>query len=383
MTRPIPQVAPAVRPPLAGWWTATVVTVTPADGLVVNIPALTGGDGRHGGCLTAAFTPPLRAGDPVWVCGVNGSRDVFVVCARRGPADDAPTGGAAIITAAGAPTPDVGNTGDFYIDTASGIRYGPKDEPPADPAWPDLPMPPRADVGPGEPDETVEMWIDTSSDPVVFRYRDDSTVPWAVLGTAGSAGPPGPAGPAGPTGPTGSIVLFSTPNAPTGWLACDGSAVSRTTYAALFAVVGIAWGSGDGSTTFNLPDLRGSVPVGYKVSDPDFGTFAAKTGAKTVAGAAHAHTGAAHSHGASSMYAEVTVATGGGPALLSRKNTPSWNATVSWVPPAVAASSAASTVGTVIGGTTDPTTPGAGGSTTPAATSVLQPSVTVAYIIKT
>jgi microcystin-dependent protein len=52
----------------------------------------------------------------------------------------------------------------------------------------------------------------------------------------------------------------STPSA--GWLACDGAAVSRTTYAALFAAIGTAYGAGDGSTTFNVPDYRGRAPVG-------------------------------------------------------------------------------------------------------------------------
>ncbi len=49
---------------------------------------------------------------------------------------------------------------------------------------------------------------------------------------------------------------------PDGWLLCDGSAVSRTTYSALFAVIGTTWGVGDGSTTFNLPDAQGRVPAG-------------------------------------------------------------------------------------------------------------------------
>lgn len=49
---------------------------------------------------------------------------------------------------------------------------------------------------------------------------------------------------------------------PTGWLECDGSAVSRTTYAALFTAISTTWGSGDGSTTFNVPDMRGRVPIG-------------------------------------------------------------------------------------------------------------------------
>ena len=49
---------------------------------------------------------------------------------------------------------------------------------------------------------------------------------------------------------------------PDGWLYCDGSAISRTTYADLFDVIGTAFGSGDGSTTFNIPDMRESVPKG-------------------------------------------------------------------------------------------------------------------------
>jgi len=54
--------------------------------------------------------------------------------------------------------------------------------------------------------------------------------------------------------------LGTTP--PSGWLLCDGSAISRINYAGLFAVIGITSGAGDGSTTFNLPDMRGRVPVG-------------------------------------------------------------------------------------------------------------------------
>lgn len=57
--------------------------------------------------------------------------------------------------------------------------------------------------------------------------------------------------------PAGLIMAYGGPSAPPGWLLCDGSAVSRATYAALFAAIGENWGAGDGSTTFNLPDLRG------------------------------------------------------------------------------------------------------------------------------
>jgi microcystin-dependent protein len=62
--------------------------------------------------------------------------------------------------------------------------------------------------------------------------------------------------------PTGLIAEFGGAGVPNGWLACDGSAVSRTTYAVLFNVISTTWGVGDGSTTFNLPDLRSRSPVG-------------------------------------------------------------------------------------------------------------------------
>jgi microcystin-dependent protein len=62
--------------------------------------------------------------------------------------------------------------------------------------------------------------------------------------------------------PSGVITQYGGSAAPTGWLLCDGTAVSRTTYASLFTALGTVYGVGDGSTTFNLPDLRGRVAVG-------------------------------------------------------------------------------------------------------------------------
>ena len=62
--------------------------------------------------------------------------------------------------------------------------------------------------------------------------------------------------------PIGIIQAYAGSTAPTGWLICDGSAVSRTTYSELFGVIGTTYGSGNGSTTFNLPDLRGRAPIG-------------------------------------------------------------------------------------------------------------------------
>lgn len=63
-------------------------------------------------------------------------------------------------------------------------------------------------------------------------------------------------------GDIGEIKPFAGSVIPTGWLLCDGSAISRTTYSDLFAVIGTTYGTGDGSTTFNLPDLRDRFPVG-------------------------------------------------------------------------------------------------------------------------
>lgn len=60
--------------------------------------------------------------------------------------------------------------------------------------------------------------------------------------------------------PIGTIILHAAATAPAGTLVCDGSAISRTTYADLFAAIGTTYGAGDGSTTFNLPDVRDEFP---------------------------------------------------------------------------------------------------------------------------
>lgn len=62
--------------------------------------------------------------------------------------------------------------------------------------------------------------------------------------------------------PVGTIVDYGATSPPTGWLTCDGSAVSRTIYTSLFAVIGVSFGVGDGTTTFNVPDTRGRVTIG-------------------------------------------------------------------------------------------------------------------------
>ena len=65
--------------------------------------------------------------------------------------------------------------------------------------------------------------------------------------------------------PSGSIQMWPTATAPTNWKLCDGSAISRTTYAVLFQLIGVTFGAGDGSTTFNLPNYTNRMPYGATV----------------------------------------------------------------------------------------------------------------------
>jgi microcystin-dependent protein len=103
---------------------------------------------------------------------------------------------------------------------------------------------------------------------------------------------------ASPGTPVGAVQAYAGASAPTGWLACDGSAVSRTTYAGLYAAIGTAWGSGNGTTTFNVPDLRGRAPVGAGTgAGLTARALAATGGAEThTATVAHTHTGPSHTH---------------------------------------------------------------------------------------
>lgn len=79
-----------------------------------------------------------------------------------------------------------------------------------------------------------------------------------------------------------AIRLWPTNTAPTNWMICDGSAISRTTYADLFAIVGTTFGVGNGTTTFNIPDLKGRVAVGRDSGQTEFDVLGESGGAKTV-----------------------------------------------------------------------------------------------------
>lgn len=81
--------------------------------------------------------------------------------------------------------------------------------------------------------------------------------------------------------PPGIINIYAGATAPSGWLICDGAAVSRTTYASLFAAIGTTYGAGNGSSTFNLPNLKGRVPVGRDTGQSEFDSLGETGGAKT------------------------------------------------------------------------------------------------------
>ena len=104
--------------------------------------------------------------------------------------------------------------------------------------------------------------------------------------------------------PVGATMPYPGTTAPGGWLLCDGSAISRTTYIALFAVCGTQYGVGDNSTTFNLPDLRGRFPLGKdnmggasanRVTAAEADNLGSATGVETV-NLQHSHTINDHTH---------------------------------------------------------------------------------------
>jgi len=79
--------------------------------------------------------------------------------------------------------------------------------------------------------------------------------------------------------PVGSIFPYASLSPPNGWLICNGDVVSRTTYEALFNEIGVLYGAGDGTTTFNVPNCKGRVLVGRDTGQPPFDTVGETGGA--------------------------------------------------------------------------------------------------------
>ena len=132
--------------------------------------------------------------------------------------------------------------------------------------------------------------------------------------------------------PSGTVNTYAGSTAPTGWLLCDGrsTGILRATYADLFAVIGTTYGAGDGSTTFNLPDLRGRVVAG----EDDMGGTAANRLTNAVSGVAGTTLGAvggneimhAHSHANSASFTGTAGSTGNDSPDHSHSGTTSMNA---------------------------------------------------------
>ena len=165
--------------------------------------------------------------------------------------------GSRTLYGSGAPINEIGNTGDWYYDTAS------------------------------------EFWD---------VYHKESQDKWTKMGQIKSSF-------------DGNVLIgviheYAGSEAPTGYLLCQGQEISRTTYADLFQVIGTTYGSGDGSTTFHIPDMRGRVAVGLHSSDSDFDTMGKQGGSKTHALTveempSHTHAQNAHKHTASGSSGEA------------------------------------------------------------------------------
>lgn len=105
--------------------------------------------------------------------------------------------------------------------------------------------------------------------------------------------------------PAGAVMPYAGSTAPSGWLLCDGTTVSRTTYANLFTAIGVTYGSGNGSSTFTLPNLTGRFPIGLDASDSNMDAMGETGGRKSVTGTdlpSHYHTMSAHTHSYGDIY---------------------------------------------------------------------------------
>ena len=127
-----------------------------------------------------------------------------------------------------------------------------------------------------------------------------------------------------PTGiPVGLMAPYGGATAPAGWDLCDGRELNRTTFADLFAILGTTFGTGNGSTTFNIPDIRGRQPLGLdnlggssanRVTDAAADTLGSSDGSESSTAASHVLTTAeipAHTHTQDDFQGGATTGNGG------------------------------------------------------------------------
>jgi microcystin-dependent protein len=197
----------------------------------------------------------------------------------------------------------------------------------------------------------VALWFDQFPAPIVIEFDNDqvNVTPTLTLDDSEAN-----------VVPTGSILPYAVDSAatpPTGWLFCDGSAVSRTTFADLFNTIGTAYGVGDGSTTFNLPDTRQRFILGQ--ADSGTGVNVGDTGGAID-----------HAHDLDTASSHARIAAGvGSPGTMpqQRKTVASYNRTQN-ITVNAGNNTDPSTIGVALGGDTDTENP---------------PFVTASYIIKT
>jgi microcystin-dependent protein len=214
---------------------------------------------------------------------------------------------------------------------------------------------------------------------LILTKNDASTLDAGSV--VGPTGPTGPTGPIGATGvaPTGSIVMFSAQTPPAGWLLCTGQAVSRTTFAALFAVIGTTYGAGNGTTTFTLPNLLNRYPRMDSVT----ANLAGSGGATS-----HTHPIASHSHnvdgGTPAAVAHVTILSQASPNVFMDRTVgvPNWSANIQGEVTPVASSAGTENTGAVVTGKTDTATP-ALAATGSNGTDNIPPYLNLNFIIKT
>ena len=170
--------------------------------------------------------------------------------------------------------------------------------------------------------------------------------------------------------PTATIVPWSDSSVPSGFLECNGAAVSRTTYAALFAIVGTTYGAGDGSSTFNVPDLQDNVAVGKSNNK----ALASTGGANTVASTGNVGGSTANATLSESQLAShnhgIKVSNGGGglPAINYYSSGSNQTSRTDMANNAGSGNGHSHNMSATFSGD---------------ATSVLQPYLTIIYIIKT
>lgn len=177
-------------------------------------------------------------------------------------------------------------------------------------AWQSIDLP-LVSVLPGNPQDRDEVNLfDEDSGTVTRWIYLNSKARWIEVRAAGD--------------PPGRVSWTGADDAPTGWLIADGTAVSRTTYAGLFAAIGTTFGSGDGSTTFNLPDINGRFIGGV---DPSAVGFTGGAGTVTLSTAnlpSHTHSISSDgSHQHTAVYTSAAGGTSSGNGIPAHNSTPS------------------------------------------------------------